>query len=87
MRVLPEETLIIEDSPYGLLSAYRSKSNVLRVLNSSDLNYNLIKNKLNDIEKNKIINMPKWKDSKLNVLIFQNLLGRLKQIPYIFLNQ
>ena len=28
MSVLPEETLIIEDSPYGLLAASRSKSHV-----------------------------------------------------------
>ena len=32
MSCLPEETLIVEDSPYGLLS--RSKSHILRVKNT-----------------------------------------------------
>lgn len=33
LSVLPEETLIVEDSPHGLLSAYRSKANILRIKN------------------------------------------------------
>ena len=66
---LPEETLIVEDSPYGLLSAYRSKSNILRVLNTSEVNHSNIKNKIDEIDKNKINNMPKWKDKKMNILI------------------
>ena len=37
MGVLPEETLIVEDSPHGLLAASRSRANVLRVDNSHDL--------------------------------------------------
>ena len=65
---LPEETLIVEDSPYGLLAAYRSKSNVLRVLNTSEVYYDNIINRINDIEKNKK-ELPKWTDNKLNVLI------------------
>ncbi len=66
---LPEETLIIEDSPYGLLAAHRSKANVLRVLNTSEVYYNNIKNRINEIEKNKNECMPKWTDRKLNILI------------------
>ena len=66
---LPEETLIVEDSPYGLLAAHRSKANVLRVLNTSDVYYNNIKNHISEIEKNKNECMPKWTDKKLNVLI------------------
>jgi HAD superfamily hydrolase (TIGR01509 family) len=66
MGCLPEETLIIEDSPQGLLSASRSKASVLRVNNSKDMNlekiYNILKN-----TKRKIMN--KWQDDKLNVLI------------------
>jgi len=69
MSVLPEETLIIEDSPYGLLSAHRSKSHVLRVLNPSEVTYLNISNKLNEIEKNNIEHMPKWRDKKMNILI------------------
>ena len=66
MGCLPEETLIIEDSPQGLLSATRSKASVLRVKNSKDVNlekiYNIIKN-----TKRKTMN--KWTDDKLNVVI------------------
>ena len=66
MGCLPEETLIIEDSPQGLLSATRSKASVLRVKNSKDMDlekiYNIIKN-----TKRKTMN--KWKDEKLNVVI------------------
>ena len=35
--ITPEETLIIEDSPHGLLGAYRTNSDVFRVRNSKDL--------------------------------------------------
>ena len=37
MNCLPEETLIIEDSPQGLLAATRSKADVVRVNNSNDV--------------------------------------------------
>ena len=33
MSCLPEETIIVEDSPYGLLAASRSKSHIIRVKN------------------------------------------------------
>jgi dTDP-glucose pyrophosphorylase len=63
---LPEETLIIEDSPYGLLAAARSRAEILRVDSPADVTYERIKNKLN---KEIMKNTPKWKDEKLNVLI------------------
>jgi HAD superfamily hydrolase (TIGR01509 family) len=66
---LPEETLIIEDSPYGLQAAFRSKSNILRVLNTTEVTYSNIKNKIEEIEKNKEKNMVKWIDKKMNILI------------------
>lgn len=62
--VLPEETVIIEDSPVGLTAAQRSGANVIRVNSPSDINMSLI----NRIQ-GKIKNKPKWKDEKLNVLI------------------
>ena len=37
MECLPEETLIVEDSPHGLLAASRSRASVLRVDNPIDL--------------------------------------------------
>jgi len=66
---LSEETLIVEDSPYGLLAAHRSKSNILRVLNPQEVNYNNIKNKINEIKNNNYNIMPKWINKKLNILI------------------
>ena len=63
---IPEETLIIEDSPYGLLAASRSRADILRVNSPADVTYINIKNKINK----KIMNLiPKWKDEKLNILI------------------
>lgn len=63
---LPEETLIIEDSPFGLLAANRSKSNVMRVESPSDVTINNINKHINTL---KMENNPKWKNDKLNVLI------------------
>lgn len=50
MSCLPEETLIVEDSPYGLLAAFRSNAHVLRVLNPTEVTYTSIFKKLTDIE-------------------------------------
>ena len=69
MSVLPEETLILEDSPYGLLAASRSKSNILRVLSPKEVNYENIINKINEIKNEKNMKTPKWVDKNLNVLI------------------
>jgi HAD superfamily hydrolase (TIGR01509 family) len=69
MGVLPEETLIVEDSPYGLLAASRTNSHILRVANPSDVNVKNVYKKLQEIEKQVMMTTPKWKDDKLNVLI------------------
>jgi HAD superfamily hydrolase (TIGR01509 family) len=82
MGVLPEETLIVEDSPHGLLAASRSRANVLRVDNPTDLNISKIINKLQ-----KTINMktPKWQGGKMNVLIPMAGAGtRFQQAGYTF---
>ena len=65
LNSLPEETLAIEDSPQGLLSANRSGAQVLRVRDSSDVSLEKILEKLKD---NIIINN-KWSDKKMNILI------------------
>jgi HAD superfamily hydrolase (TIGR01509 family) len=66
MGCLPEETLIVEDSPYGLLAANRSKSHIMRVGSPKDITYtNIIKH----LKKDKMNTTPKWKNDKLNVLI------------------
>ena len=85
MSCLPEETLIVEDSPYGLLAASRSKSHILRVNNPSDVTYDNIIGKLNKIELGNNTMTPKWTDNKLNVLIPMAGAGsRFEQAGYTF---
>jgi HAD superfamily hydrolase (TIGR01509 family) len=82
MSVLPEETLIVEDSPHGLLAASRSRANVLRVDNPSDLVYSKI---INKIKENKGMSIPKWQGGNLNVLIPMAGAGsRFQQAGYTF---
>jgi HAD superfamily hydrolase (TIGR01509 family) len=85
MGCLPEETLIVEDSPYGLLAASRSKSHILRVNNPNDVTYSNITIKLNKIQLGNNIMTPKWTDNKLNVLIPMAGAGsRFEQAGYTF---
>ena len=81
MECLPEETVIVEDSPFGLLAANRSKSNVIRVVSPKDVTYENINKQLN-----KKMNMtPKWKNEKLNILIPMAGAGsRFEQAGYTF---
>jgi HAD superfamily hydrolase (TIGR01509 family) len=82
MGYLPEETLIVEDSPHGLLAASRSRANVLRVDNPHDLTLEKIVNKLNE---NKVMSTPKWQGGKMNVLIPMAGAGsRFAQAGYTF---
>jgi HAD superfamily hydrolase (TIGR01509 family) len=69
MSCLPGETLIVEDSPYGLLAASRSNSHILRVKNPDEVTYDNIYKKLKEIKMGKTNDKPKWVDEKLNVLI------------------
>jgi HAD superfamily hydrolase (TIGR01509 family) len=66
MGCLPEETLIVEDSPYGLLAASRSKSHIMRVGSPKDVTYSNITKYL---KSSKMNTTPKWKNDKLNILI------------------
>ena len=82
MGVLPEETLIVEDSPHGLLAASRSRANVLRVDNPHDLTLEKIESKLNE---KKSMSTPKWQGGKMNVLIPMAGAGsRFQQAGYTF---
>lgn len=64
--ILPEETIIIEDSPYGLLAASRAGANIMRVSSPEEVTYdNIIKY----LDKGKTNMIPKWKDETLNVLV------------------
>ena len=81
MGCLPEETLIIEDSPQGLLSATRSKADVIRVDNSAHVSLDKIYKRLKT--KKKIMN--KWHDEKMNVLIPMAGAGsRFEKVGYSF---
>jgi HAD superfamily hydrolase (TIGR01509 family) len=62
----PEDTLIVEDSPYGLLAAQRSGASIMRVKNSKDLTLEKIQNFLYN-NPNKMNTT--WQDKNLNVLI------------------
>ena len=85
MSCLPEETLIVEDSPYGLLAAARSKSHILRVKNTEQTNLKNINNKLKQIEMGEQQSIPAWRDETLNVLIPMAGAGsRFQQAGYTF---
>jgi HAD superfamily hydrolase (TIGR01509 family) len=82
MGVLPEETLIVEDSPPGLLAASRSRANILRVDNPKDLTIQKIYGKL---QEKKTYIKPKWQGGKMNVLIPMAGAGsRFQQAGYTF---
>ena len=83
MGVLPEETLIVEDSPHGLLAASRSRANVLRVNSPKDLDLSKIIRKLDETKHT--MSIPKWQGGKLNVLIPMAGAGsRFQQAGYTF---
>jgi HAD superfamily hydrolase (TIGR01509 family) len=85
MGVLPEETLIVEDSPHGLLAASRSKSHILRVKNPKEVTITNIENKLKEINMGEQQTIPAWRDKKLNVLIPMAGAGsRFEQAGYTF---
>lgn len=67
LGVLPEETLVVEDSPNGLLGAHRSYANVLRVKSPEFLTIDKIESKLKEVELNP--KQIKWDGQDLNILI------------------
>lgn len=82
MGYLPEETLIVEDSPFGLLAASRSTASVMRVASPKEITYININKYLTNAKMNIT---PKWKDTKLNVLIPMAGAGsRFEQAGYTF---
>ncbi len=64
-RVLPEECLIVEDAPPGILAAKRSGARVMRVKGPNFYGLEDIQQKINMGKEEKI----KWVDEKMNVLI------------------
>jgi len=66
LSVMPEKTLIVEDSPIGLLAAKRSGAHFIRVNNSNDLKIERLESELNSLDSKLEVN---WKDPRLNVVI------------------
>lgn len=66
--VLPEETMIVEDSPTGLLAASRSGAKILRVNNSKDVTLSNILEAINKNNNDNRLQM-KWQGNNMNVLI------------------
>lgn len=78
---LPAETLIVEDSPVGLLAAKRSGANYMRVENPTETTIDNISRHLT--AEKEIMNT--WKHEKLNVLIPMAGLGsRFEKAGYTF---
>jgi len=69
MGVIAEETLIVEDSPYGLLAAARTHAPILRVKSPKEVNIENLYRKLNELNNKFKMKKPKWTDETLNVLI------------------
>jgi len=80
MGMLPEDTLIVEDSPPGLLAAERSRARYIRVASPSEVTTDLIFSNLEGKQMQRT-----WKDDKLNVLIPMAGAGsRFQQAGYTF---
>lgn len=67
LGVNPENVVVVEDSPHGLLAAHRSGAWVIRVTSSIDTNCEYLVPKILDI--NMKTRQMKWKNDKLNILI------------------
>ncbi len=84
LGALPEETIIVEDSPHGLLAANRAACEIIRVKNAKEIEQ---ENFIDILKlKDKRNNMtPKWIAKKLNVLIPMAGAGsRFEQAGYTF---
>ena len=77
---LPEETVIVEDSPQGLAAAHMSHANVIRVSSPEEVTIDNIYSKMSGEQF-----VTKWKDEKMNVLIPMAGAGsRFAQAGYTF---
>lgn len=69
LKALPSETIIVEDSPVGLLAASRSNAHVLRVTSPADITKKFLTEKMSEIMKSPSKITPPWTDKNLNVII------------------
>jgi len=78
----PFETVIVEDSPVGITSAYYSGAEVVRVSHPDEVNMDLVSRIENAFP---AYDAPKWKDSTMNVLIPMAGAGsRFSDAGYVF---
>ena len=79
---LPENTLILEDSPVGILASQRSGAKTLRIESPQHVSVSLIEKALKESGKQM---KAKWSDKKLNVLIPMAGAGsRFSEAGYVF---
>jgi HAD superfamily hydrolase (TIGR01509 family) len=64
----PSETLVLEDSHHGRVSAKEAGCNIFAIKNFKDVNYTNIINHILNFDKKNVTNTP-WIDNKLNILI------------------
>ena len=82
LGVLPEETLIVEDAPPGLLAASRSQAHVLRVACPNEVTLERIFDRIQNTTQ---FTQPKWQGHKMNILIPMAGAGsRFQQAGYTF---
>jgi HAD superfamily hydrolase (TIGR01509 family) len=67
--VTPEKTLILEDSPHGLLAAYSTGANVMRITSPNEVNLSNVSEYLKRVNMTAKKNIPKWEDNQLNIVI------------------
>lgn len=63
----PDQVLVVEDSPAGLVAAYQSHASVHRVAGPADVRTHLLKAAIHSFSRTPMI--PKWQDRRMNVLI------------------
>lgn len=68
MKVMPKETIVVEDSPHGLIAAQRANVNIIRVKNSLELDIKFVNEKIKEMN-TEIIDKTPWEGNELNVLI------------------
>jgi HAD superfamily hydrolase (TIGR01509 family) len=85
MSFSSDQTLIIEDSPYGLLAASGSNSFIYRVNSPNDITYENIKNQIILFNKNNKMVKHTWSDKTLNVVVPMAGAGnRFEKMGYTF---
>jgi len=85
LNALPKDTIIIEDSHIGRQGAINSGAHLLPVENCDYVNWNIIEQKIKEVEMNSTENKIPWRDSKLNVLVPMAGAGsRFAQAGYTF---